>query len=144
MGQATLPTALLAALLLLLGCAPAATNAEKSCPDGFNYVTEYRLFFGLDDSAGNRVSEADWQAFLEDTITPRFPAGLTVIDVKGQWREPGGDIQRENTILVIALQGSPIGDGLRLINEISEEFVRRFNQDPVFRVIDKVCSGLSG
>ena len=143
MTKTILPAALLAALMLL-ACAPAATTADKSCPEGFDYVVEYNLFFGLDDSAGNRVSESEWQAFLEDTITPRFPAGLTVIDVKGQWQEPNGGIQRENTILVLGLLDPPDGDGLRLINEISAEFVSRFNQDPVFRVINEVCAGLSG
>ncbi len=139
MGKRFLWSVLAAALLALLGCTPAA----PSCPDGFDRVAEYSLFFGLDDSAGNRVSEADWQAFLADTITPRFPAGLTVIDAKGQWQEPGGSIRRENTKLVTGLLEPPGGDGLRLINEISAEFVHRFNQDPVFRVIEQVCAGVS-
>ena len=135
------PTVILAAALCLLlaaGCAPAA----ETCPEGFDRYVEFQLFFGLQDSAGNRVSEAEWEAFLADTITPRFPAGMTIIDVKGQWQEPDGDIQREDTKLMRGLLDSTEGEKLRLINEISDEFVTRFNQDPVFRILNEICAGM--
>jgi hypothetical protein len=31
------------------------------------------------------VSEAEWRVFLDEQVTPRFPAGLSVMDVYGQW-----------------------------------------------------------
>jgi hypothetical protein len=31
------------------------------------------------------MSEAQWRTFLDKEVTPRFPAGLSVIDVYGQW-----------------------------------------------------------
>ena len=137
------PTAILAAaalcLLLAAGCAPAT---DETCPEGFDRYVEFQLFFGLQDSAGNRVSEVEWEAFLADTITPRFPAGMTIIDVKGQWQEPGGNIQREDTKLMRGLLDSTEGEKLRLINEISDEFVTRFNQDPVFRILNEICAGM--
>jgi hypothetical protein len=47
-----------------------------------------RLYFGLGlaDQAGQGVSEAEWRAFLDKEVTPRFPAGLSVLDVYGQWQ----------------------------------------------------------
>ena len=134
---------LLAAILLLAlaGCV-AAEPAEESCPEGFERYVEFQLFFGLHDGAGNRVSEAEWEAFLADTVTPRFPAGMTIIDVNGQWQEPSGNIQREETKLLMGLLDATDGEGLRLINEISDEFVRRFDQDPVFRMVNEVCAGI--
>ena len=126
-------------LLLAAGCA-ADPNAD--CPEGFDRYVEFQLFFGLHDSAGNRVSEAEWDAFVADTVTPRFPAGMTIIDVNGQWQEPSGNIQREETKLLMGLLDSADGEGLRLINEISDEFVSRFNQDPVFRIVHEICAGL--
>lgn len=131
--------ALVAVPLLLAGCAPAA---EETCPEGFDPYVEFQLFFGLHDSDNNRVSEEEWQAFLADTVTPRFPAGMTIIYVKGQWQEPGGNIQKEDTKLLMGLLDSADGEGLRLINEISDEFVRRFDQDPVFRIVNEICAGM--
>ena len=77
------------------------------------------------------------------TITPRFPAGLTVIDFRGQWTEPNGNLQREPGKLVVGAVASPEDESLRKVNEISEEFERRFNQDPVFRMVREVCAGLA-
>ena len=127
--------------LALAGCAGPAPAGE-SCPEGFERYVEFQLFFGLHDGAGNRVSEAEWEAFLADTVTPRFPAGMTIIDVNGQWQEPSGNIQREETKLLMGLLDATDGEGLRLINEISDEFVRRFDQDPVFRMVNEVCAGI--
>lgn len=47
-----------------------------------------RLYFGLGpaDNSGQGVSEAQWRAFLDKQVTPRFPAGLSVVDVYGQWK----------------------------------------------------------
>jgi len=36
------------------------------------------------------VSEEDWQRFLNVEVTPRFPDGLTVYDVYGQYRGSDG------------------------------------------------------
>jgi len=50
-----------------------------------------KLYFGLDseDAPGvspHAVSEAQWRVFLDREVTPRFPAGLSVVDVYGQWQ----------------------------------------------------------
>lgn len=47
-----------------------------------------RLYFGLGpaDHLDQGVSEADWRAFLDKEVTPRFPSGLSVVDVYGQWQ----------------------------------------------------------
>ena len=46
------------------------------------------LYFGLGpaDHPEQGISEAQWRAFLDKEVTPRFPDGLTVIDVYGQWQ----------------------------------------------------------
>jgi len=38
------------------------------------------------DEKGKGVSEAAWRDFLDTEVTPRFPAGLSVVDVYGQWQ----------------------------------------------------------
>jgi hypothetical protein len=46
-----------------------------------------RLYFGLGPagSPSKGVSEAKWRAFLDREVTSRFPDGLSVLDVYGQW-----------------------------------------------------------
>lgn len=47
-----------------------------------------KLYFGLGpiNQPDKGVSEADWRAFLDREVTPRFPDGLSVLDVYGQWQ----------------------------------------------------------
>jgi len=50
-----------------------------------------KLYFGLGpaDDPAKGISEADWRAFLDKEVTPRFPSGLSVVDVYGQWLNQG-------------------------------------------------------
>jgi hypothetical protein len=47
-----------------------------------------KLYFGLGlaDHPEQGISEQDWRAFLDKEVTPRFPSGLSVLDVYGQWQ----------------------------------------------------------
>jgi len=47
-----------------------------------------QLYFGLGpaDDASKGVSEQAWRDFLDKEVTVRFPAGLSVVDVYGQWQ----------------------------------------------------------
>jgi hypothetical protein len=47
-----------------------------------------RLYFGLGlaDHPEQGISESEWRAFLDKEVTPRFPSGLSVLDVYGQWQ----------------------------------------------------------
>lgn len=47
-----------------------------------------KLYFGLGpaDQPDKGISEAKWREFLDAQVTPRFPSGLSVVDVYGQWQ----------------------------------------------------------
>jgi hypothetical protein len=47
-----------------------------------------KLYFGLGpaDEPAKGISESAWRAFLDKEVTSRFPDGLSVIDVYGQWQ----------------------------------------------------------
>ena len=49
------------------------------------------LYFGRTRPKGS-VSELEWQMFLRDEVTQRFPEGLTVWEAEGQWRTATGSI----------------------------------------------------
>ncbi len=44
------------------------------------------LWAGPADESKKGISEADWRDFLDREVTPRFPSGLSVVDVYGQWQ----------------------------------------------------------
>ena len=127
-------------VLALAGAGSAGAVGE--CPKGLIPVTEFRLFFGLADTAGKVVTDDEWQRFLADTITPRFRAGLTVFEGRGQWLEPSGNLQREPVKVVVGAVTSDVDEAMKLVDEISAEFRARFNQDPVFRMSDTACAGI--
>jgi Protein of unknown function (DUF3574) len=97
-----LRTTLFAGLLAfsLTGCAhqnPVAPTAPVTAPTltGDNAHpgqtsgwVDTKLYFGLGpaDSPEKGVSEAKWREFLDKEVTSRFPDGLSVVDVYGQWQ----------------------------------------------------------
>ena len=127
---------LMIAVFALAACAP--SPADMPCPDGSERYDEYRLFFGRNVGHAEGVSDEEWRAFLADTVTPRFPDGLSVFDAAGQWRDSEGGIVRERSKMVLIL-AEPSSDAVRRLDEISEEYKRRFSQESVLRVVDSAC-----
>ncbi|MHC1479243.1 DUF3574 domain-containing protein [Frateuria aurantia] len=68
-----------------------AAERDQAHPVATHGWVESRLYFGLGrvDSPDAVAGEQRWQHFLDTVVTPRFPAGLSVQDVYGQWQGPG-------------------------------------------------------
>ena len=131
--------AILACLALALVATAACADTDTSaCPEGTDSFVEYRLFMGRSNQSGEAVDDAAWAAFLEDTVTPRFPDSLTVLDAQGQWRGSEGMILKERSKLLIIL-APPDDDAMRLTGEVSDEYKQRFGQESVLRVVGDVC-----
>ena len=120
----------------------AGRGAYATCPEGAERWTEYQLFFGLSQGDGGTIPEEAWREFLADTVTPRFPDGLTVISGNGQWRDASGTVLREGSKLLI-IYAPPGDEGRRSIDEISEIYEERFEQESVLRVIGSACVSFS-
>ena len=103
-------------------------------PAAFADTVADRLFFGRDiPGGGGMVSDSAWGVFLAEVVTPRFPAGLTVLHAEGQWREEDGRIVREASfVLEVVHPAGPAVDAH--LREIAEEYKRRFRQEAVMRV----------
>jgi len=65
----------------------AVLHGDAAHPAKTHGWLDTRLYFGLGpaDDASQGVSEAAWRDFLDKEVTPRFPAGLSVMDIYGQW-----------------------------------------------------------
>src|SRR5580700_4466957 len=89
--------------LLLVGGAltaqaPPPASARLECGSSFTAFTKTTLTFGRERSLRRQrgtVSEREWQAFLRDQVTPRFPSGFGTFEESGQYRMADGRIVRE-------------------------------------------------
>ena len=97
------------------------------------------LYFGRSRPTGGTVREAEWRRFLNETITPRFPDGLTVVKATGQWRNASGHIEREASEVVTVLHaGDTTARGK--ISEIIAEYQQRFDQEAILRERTATCA----
>lgn len=93
---------LLVSALVAVGCthqpAPVSQSAvaptlagDRAHPGHTTGWVDTKLYFGLGpaDESGKGISASAWRAFLDKEVTPRFPDGLSVIDVYGQWQGRG-------------------------------------------------------
>jgi uncharacterized protein DUF3574 len=95
------------------------------------------LYFGLARPKG-AVSELEWQIFLRDEVTKRFPDGLTVWEAEGQWRTPEGTIDHERS-KVLLLVHSDTARARQSIEEVIASYRRVFEQESVLWESSRVC-----
>jgi hypothetical protein len=90
------------------------------------------LFFGLNKPDGV-VTDAEWQSFVQEVITPLFPDGLTVINGSGHWKDHSGRIQNEGCRVLILLHPpqQQVNDRIEQVRTI---YCTRFRQEAVLRV----------
>lgn len=103
--------------LTVVGCAhrqvssvPSATaptlSGDSNHPGQTSGWVDTKLYFGLGpaDHPEKGISEAQWRAFLERQVTPRFPAGLSVVEVYGQWQgkdQPTPERLRSKMLIIL-------------------------------------------
>ncbi|HEY2859462.1 MAG TPA: DUF3574 domain-containing protein [Terracidiphilus sp.] len=68
------------------GTAP-TLQGDAAHPGQAQGWVDTKLYFGLGpaDHPEQGISETKWRDFLDREVTPRFPDGLSVLDVYGQW-----------------------------------------------------------
>ncbi len=129
---------------LLTACAgtnlpAAAANSDAAQPlqcevSGAKAYTSTELYFGKSIPGGGTVPEEAFARFLDQEVTPRFPAGFTVVPAMGQYREASGVIAREASVLMIFFYPQDsAGDASRKIQEIREAYNKIFSQESVLR-----------
>jgi hypothetical protein len=101
-----------------------------ACASG-GVVTD-TLYFGTQTPDGT-VTPAEWQTFVDEVVTPRFPEGFTVSRGEGQWRGPDGSIVRESSYILQLVHVDTPHDA-DAIAAIAAEYKARFRQDAVLRV----------
>jgi hypothetical protein len=96
------------------------------------------LFFGLSKSNGSVVTEEEFQQFVNQEVTPRFPDGLTLLSGQGQFRDSNGTIIKEGSKLLILLYPYS-SDSNNAIEEIRTAYKTAFQQQSVLRTDEQSC-----
>jgi Protein of unknown function (DUF3574) len=142
---------LLAVLIGSPACAPAVTptadptpaeaplTAGIHCDPGDTAMVRDVVYFGRNRPDGGTVSDAEWEAYLDSVVTPRFPAGFTVVEAEGHWRGERGVVERERTEVLTLLHS---GDQASrdAVRALTEEYIRRFHQEAVLRERLAACA----
>ncbi len=125
-------------LLAVAAMLPACTSlGYQACADGQRRMTTEHLYFGVDKPDGE-VTPEDWRGFLSETVTPRFPQGLSVWQASGQWKSEAGPIIHEDSyVLDIVHEENAIAE--QAILDIVTAYKSQFQQEAVLRVKDSAC-----
>jgi hypothetical protein len=95
------------------------------------------LYFGLSRPKGS-VSELEWQIFLRDDVTKRFPDGFTVWQAEGQWLTPDGSIDREQSkVLLLVHADTPAAR--QSVQAVIQSYRKAFDQQSVLWENARVC-----
>ena len=123
--------------VVLSGC---ETMNGLSCGGGGQRAVQELVYFGTDTPSGSVTSEA-WAQFLSETVTPRFPHGLSVWQASGQWRSPSGQIIYEPSYVLSVIHPNNTSQD-KAVHEIIASYKTRFRQEAVLRVTTPVCASL--
>ncbi|HSI34961.1 MAG: DUF3574 domain-containing protein [Phycisphaerae bacterium] len=118
MTRLSLRVLLLSTLLLIPAC---------RAPDDIWTRTE--LYFGLKQPGGALVTESDWKRFLDESVTPRFPDGLTVMQAEGRYRSRTEGLIEEPTRVLVILHHHEDPK----IDALTRDYIKRFDQESVLR-----------
>ncbi|MFK4595129.1 hypothetical protein RKD30_001796 [Streptomyces pristinaespiralis] len=112
---------------------PGATAAVAARVEAYR---ETRLFFGTERPGGGPdVTDAQFMTFVDRSVTPHFPAGLTIQEGRGQWRDSNGVVERERSYELILLY--PAAEARTRdpqIERIRDAYVTAYAQDSVARL----------
>jgi hypothetical protein len=135
------------AVLLVVGPLTACSGSHPSTSSGTSNASvpqrgsngqaaylRTELFFGKSIPGGGTVTETAFVQFLDEEVTPRSPAGFTVVPAMGQYREANGVIDHETSdMLILFYPESSVSDASKKIDEIRAAYNKTFHQESVLR-----------
>ncbi|MDR3740630.1 MAG: DUF3574 domain-containing protein [Terracidiphilus sp.] len=99
-----------------------------------------RLIFGLGpaDHLDQGVSEEQWHAFLDKEVTPRFPSGLSVVDLYGQWLSKGQSVPLRLRSKMLIIYNEDNAENRAKIDAIRTAWKQKTGDQSVLRVTGPV------
>jgi len=109
----------------------------RTAPQGSTPMVQTELIFGL-DRHGTPITEEQWQGFVDTEVTPRFPDGFSVLDVKGQYQMSTGEIIKEPSKLLLVYQDGSKESSQKL-EDLRNKYKQQFEQESVLRTDETIC-----
>jgi hypothetical protein len=122
-----------AALFLPLLSRAAQTSTVKPHGVAREVWVRTELYFGT-DKANGRVTEAEFDDFVNSHITRLFPDGLTLLRGYGQFKNSNGEIIREKSYLLILFYPPHTQSVNKKIEELRRIYKATHCQASVLRV----------
>jgi hypothetical protein len=129
----------LAIAAFVAACAQQPSASSEACAAPAEERAVAQLYFGRNIGTELGVDDAEWAAFVDSEISPRFPDGLTVDDVDGQWRDTQtGGLVREPSKRVTLVLSNEAADRAAL-DQIADAYKAQFQQQAVMLVVERSC-----
>lgn len=128
--------ALLAACLVVTGCSYSSrtthsTNVVAATQPSAGVVST--LYFGLGvGDAGGLLAPGDWEQFVSVDIANTLPAGFTIIESTGRWKDGDSVVREPSRMLIVIHDGS--AESSAKLDRLRETYKARFKQESVLRV----------
>ncbi|AMO25563.1 hypothetical protein UC35_18585 [Ramlibacter tataouinensis] len=118
-----------------------AAPAAPVCTAGESRSVIDQLYFGTARPSGGTVTADQWAEFLGQSVTPRFPQGLTHWPASGQWQGRGGGIVTEGAwVLTLVHADDTAADAA--VRAVMADYKSRFDQEAVLRTRSHACTSL--
>jgi hypothetical protein len=126
---------LLTVALLSTGCivdtSTTSTTTVAPTPARRDVVTT--LYFGLGvGDAGDLVPPGAWEQFVSVDVANALPAGFTVIESTGRWKDKDSVVREPSRMLIVIHDGSDATS--KKLDLLRETYKNRFKQESVLRV----------
>jgi hypothetical protein len=134
----TVSTQVILTLVVAIAVGRNAAAEESSCPlENQQPMLIVQMFFGQSIRNRGPVTVKEWNSFLRQTVTPRFPDGFTVYDGYGQWLDTKTHavVREKAKVVVIATQEM----ARKSLLEIAETYRKQFDQQSVGIVTNSGC-----
>ena len=151
MSRSIIPAARFLFLAMTLGV-PVLALGPTGCGDAMNMEPTVNgkcsigilsartdLFFGTDRVGMAPINDSEWQSFVDNVITPRFPDGLSMYPVAGQYLQGMmvGLIKEKSYDVVLLHDGT---DGpSQALEQIRATYKTQFKHEAVLRLDTAVC-----
>jgi hypothetical protein len=126
-----------ASICLVVGCLTGCTSHSQTTRQGVRHSELFwirtELYFGMNRRDGASVTDSQWQTFVSQEVTPRFPKGFTVVPADGQYMDQSGNMTIEHSRVLVILHADN-ADARHKIAEICSLYCKQFDQESVMRV----------
>lgn len=128
----------------LAGCTPVPgagpDRVAERCPSSYGApLLVFELFFGRSMPPLGEVTDHDWDAFVDQVVTPALPRGFTVYNATGGWMSPVSrtTLHERTKVLMTALPDSP--GSIATVRRIRNEYRIMFHQQVVGMTVTRAC-----